>query len=427
MSDRSAPEAPADQADQANQANQADQADDTDTADHTDSVAVSVSGLRRTFRADPPVAALDGVDLEIIAGSFTAILGPSGSGKTTLLRVVAGTERADSGAVLICGRLVDGHDTHVVAERRRVGLVPQEGALFPHLDVARNVGFGLHKVPRAERAGRVADLLDLVGLAGMGSRRPHELSGGQAQRVALARALAPKPDVVLLDEPFSALDASLRTSLRAEVAEMLRATGTTAVLVTHDQDEAMSMADTVAIMRAGRIVQIGAPDDLYRRPTDLWVAGFLGDAVILDGDLSSAEPDGTAVVRCELGDVEAVLAATDPPEPGPVRWCCRPEQLWPVSVNGVAIPSPDGSGPLPSSDVYPAGRPAAGVVTHTAFRGSVIDVSVQLGTVTVSARWPSSITPAEVGDTVELIVLGAGVAYRCPAVDEAGDEAGVGD
>jgi iron(III) transport system ATP-binding protein len=395
---------------------------------------VSVVGLRRTFPADPPVVALDGVDLDVAAGSFTAILGPSGSGKTTLLRVLAGTERADGGTVVIGGQLVEGRGTHVVAEGRRVGLVPQEGALFPHLDVARNVGFGLHKVPKAERARRVAELLDLVGLAGMGNRRPHELSGGQAQRVALARALAPDPDVVLLDEPFSALDASLRTSLRAEVAELLRSTGTTAVLVTHDQDEAMSLADTVAVMRAGRIVQRGAPADLYRCPTDLWVADFLGDAVLVDGELLddgplNAGPDRTWVVRCALGDVPTVLAATAPPDVGPVRFCCRPEQLWPTMLNGIVIPAPDQSAGAVQPRQGASGREASdrgasGVVTRTEFRGSVIDVDVQLASGTVSARWPSSMPPVEVGDAVELVVLGAGVAFRHPTEAATPDEPG---
>ena len=414
---------------------------DSARSDPSTAPALSVRSLRRTFPADPPVAALDGVDLDVATGSVTAILGPSGSGKTTLLRVLAGIDRADDGTVVIGGAMVDGNGSYVVAERRRVGLVPQQGALFPHLDVARNVGFGLHKVPRAERARRVAELLELVGLAGMGARRPYELSGGQAQRVALARALAPKPDVVLLDEPFSALDASLRSSLRSEVADMLRSTGTTAVLVTHDQDEAMSLADTVAIMRAGRIVQSGTPDELYRRPDDLWVADFLGDAVLLDGELlddvvvhagqvhdgqvhAGQVHDGqvhdgevpiggelgglgaTRFVRCVFGDVPASLAATAPPVAGPVRLCCRPEQLWPSSLNGKALASTD-----PSGSAVRSGRGAAGSVTRTEFRGSVIDVEVRLASGTVSARWPSSLPAIEVGDAVELVVLGAGVAF----------------
>ena len=280
----------------------------------------------------------------------------------------------------------------------------------------------------------MAELLDLVGLAGMGNRRPHELSGGQAQRVALARALAPDPDVVLLDEPFSALDASLRTSLRAEVAELLRSTGTTAVLVTHDQDEAMSLADTVAVMRAGRIVQRGAPADLYRCPTDLWVADFLGDAVLVDGELLddgplNAGPDRTWVVRCALGDVPTVLAATAPPDVGPVRFCCRPEQLWPTMLNGIVIPAPDQSAGAVQPRQGASGREASdrgasGVVTRTEFRGSVIDVDVQLASGTVSARWPSSMPPVEVGDAVELVVLGAGVAFRHPTEAATPDEPG---
>jgi iron(III) transport system ATP-binding protein len=224
---------------------------------------------------------LRGVDLVIETGSLTAILGASGSGKTTLLRVLAGFERADAGKVTMDDRVVDDGHRHVAPERRRVGYVPQEGALFPHLSVAGNVAFGLDRAAR--RGGRVNDLLELVGLADLGHRYPHQLSGGQQQRVALARALAINPAMVLLDEPFSSLDAALRASVRADVVTALRTAGATALLVTHDQDEALSMADRVAVLRDGVIAQIGAPQQLYDRPADVDLASFLGEANVVPG------------------------------------------------------------------------------------------------------------------------------------------------
>ena len=224
---------------------------------------------------------LRGVDLSIESGSLTAILGASGSGKTTLLRVLAGFERADAGTISMGDRVVDDGHRHMAPERRRVGYVPQEGALFPHLSVAANVAFGLHRAAR--RTGRVAELLTLVGLDDLGHRYPHQLSGGQQQRVALARALAIDPSIVLLDEPFSSLDAALRASVRADVVTALRTAGATALLVTHDQDEALSMADRVAVLRDGVIAQIGAPQQLYDRPADVELAGFVGEANVVPG------------------------------------------------------------------------------------------------------------------------------------------------
>jgi iron(III) transport system ATP-binding protein len=238
--------------------------------------SVSVRGLHKAFGSLP---VLRGVDLEVPDGSLTAVLGPSGSGKTTLLRILAGFERADAGTVALGGEVVADSRTHVAPEHRRIGYVPQDGALFPHLSAAGNVGFGL---PRRERRGRrVEELLELVGLAGAGQRYPHELSGGQQQRVALARALARAPGLVLLDEPFSSLDAALRAEVREDVARVLRETGTTAVLVTHDQDEALSLSDEVAVLRGGVVAQHGRPEVLYARPLDPEMAGFVGDANLL--------------------------------------------------------------------------------------------------------------------------------------------------
>ena len=271
-------------------------------------------GVRKSFGA---TAVLRGVDLTVPEGALAAVLGPSGCGKTTLLRVVAGFDTADAGEVVIGGRLVCGPGVRLPPERRRVGMVPQEGALFPHLSVAGNVGFGL---PRVRRAGRVAEMLELVGLGGYGDRMPHELSGGQQQRVALARALAPGPALVLLDEPFSALDTGLRAALREDVRCALHATGATAVLVTHDQQEALSTADLVAVLQAGTIVQAGTPADLYQAPQDLHVATFLGEAVVLDAVLRDAD-----VAECALGPLPIRETGPAPGARGTV--VLRPEQL----------------------------------------------------------------------------------------------------
>lgn len=238
---------------------------------------LTVTGLRKSFGA---TEVLRGLDLDVPSGAFAAVLGPSGCGKTTLLRVVAGFEDADGGEVRLGDRVVVDGPRGLPPEKRRVTVVPQEGALFPHLTVADNVAFG---VPRrlTRRRRRVEELLDLVGLAGLGNRMPAELSGGQQQRVAVARALGPAPDVVLLDEPFSALDAALRAAVRQDVRTALHEAGATGVLVTHDQEEALSIADLVAVVRDGRVVQSAAPEQLYRAPADLAVANFVGEAVVL--------------------------------------------------------------------------------------------------------------------------------------------------
>lgn len=223
---------------------------------------------------------LDGVCLVVRQGSFASILGESGCGKTTLLRIVAGLVRPDEGRVELGGRDL----TSLAPQHRRVALVPQEGALFPHLSVAGNVGFGLRKGDR----GRVTELLDLVGLADLADRMPHEISGGQAQRVAVARALAVSPDLVLLDEPFSALDAQTRQGVRADVSRVLAETGTTAILVTHDREEALSMSDQLAIMDSGRIVQDGPPEAVYARPETVTAARLTGPVMVLPGQAEGA-------------------------------------------------------------------------------------------------------------------------------------------
>ncbi|HMR47658.1 MAG TPA: ABC transporter ATP-binding protein [Arachnia sp.] len=287
-----------------------------------------VAGYRSRARTVREVV-LHEVSLTVREGELLAILGPSGCGKSTLLRVIAGLHPADDGRIELGGRVVVDGSRGLAPERRGVGLVPQDSALFPHRDVAANVEFGLlsrgngrRRPDRAARRRRVQELLEVVGLSDFARRFPDELSGGERQRVALARALAPGPAIVLLDEAFGALDASLRVQLRTDVREILRRTAATAILVTHDQTEALSMADRIAIMRAGRIVQTGSPSDLYRAPVDAWTAGFLGECSILRGI-----SDGRRA-HCALGSPEVAPLPDDAPPPaGDVQLVVRPEHL----------------------------------------------------------------------------------------------------
>ncbi len=284
--------------------------------------AIRCTALTRRFG---DVAALDGFDLVAPEGSVVSVLGPSGSGKTTALRVIAGFEDPDSGTVEVGGRIVAGSGRSTPPEHRRVGMVFQHFALFPHLDVAGNVGYGLRRTGR--RARRVAEILEMVGLPDAAERMPHELSGGEQQRVALARALAPDPEVILLDEPFSNLDAPRRDRVRREMHAILVEARTTAVFVTHDQEEALAMSDEVAVMRAGRVVQQGNPTEVYLRPVDRWVARFLGDAEFLDGTVSRP-----GVVDTPLGRFAIARDGVS----GPVDVMIRPE-----SVRLTADPSGD--------------------------------------------------------------------------------------
>ncbi|MGN8026081.1 ABC transporter ATP-binding protein [Microbacterium sp. 22242] len=261
---------------------------------------------------------LHGVDLAVQRGGITAVVGASGSGKTTLLRVIAGFTRPDAGEVALGATRVAGEGAWVPVHRRGIGYVTQDGGLFPHLSVERNIAFGLEQLDRRARRARVAELLDLVALPrDVAERRPDQLSGGQQQRVGIARALARRPELMLLDEPFSALDTGLRAATRDAVASILTDAGTTTVLVTHDQSEALSFSDQVAVMRDGRLVQTGHPFVVYTRPVDREVAEFLGEAIVLDAWL-----DGS-LASCALGYVPV----RNPPAQGRVQLMLRPEQV----------------------------------------------------------------------------------------------------
>ena len=278
-------------------------------------VVLRCAGLAKRF---DEVVAVDGFELEVRDGELLCLLGPSGCGKTTALRLIAGLERPDAGTVEVSGRAVAGPGRWVPPERRRVGMVFQDWALFPHLDVQGNVAFGLD----GEARTRVEELLELVRLDGLEDRMPHELSGGQQQRVALARALAPSPDALLLDEPFSNLDAQLRAEVRSEVRSVLRSTGTTAVFVTHDQEEALSIADRLAVMIAGRIRRSGTPYEVYEDPAQAAVARLLGQ---------------TNLLRCQITGGVAVTALGELPVPdapdGAAEVLVRPESLRAIRDN----------------------------------------------------------------------------------------------
>jgi iron(III) transport system ATP-binding protein len=277
---------------------------------------LSTIELRAAAKSFDTTTVLASVDLAVPVGSITAVLGASGSGKTTLLRLIAGFEQLDGGTLRIGDRTVDDGKRTVSPQHRGVGYVPQEGALFPHLTVAGNIGFGLSRRDRS----KADDLLELTGLRQLRRRYPHQLSGGQQQRVALARALAIGPEVVLLDEPFSALDASLRTELRRDVARILHDTGTTAILVTHDQDEALALAGQVALLAEGRMRAVAEPRELYRDPPDVGTAEAIGEANILPAQTTAG------LAHCALGSIPVRRNGSAPPD-GPSRLLLRPEQL----------------------------------------------------------------------------------------------------
>jgi len=279
-------------------------------------LAVQARGLQRRFG---DVVAVDGVDLDVLPGEMMTVLGPSGCGKTTVLRLIAGLDTPDLGTIDIGGRRVSGTGASVPPERRRVGMVFQDVALFPHLSVRDNIGYGLRGDP--DRAVRIRELLELIDLPDAGERMPYQLSGGMQQRVAVARALAPRPDVVLLDEPFSSLDAALRTQLRGDVREILRAAGTASVFVTHDQDEALTLGDRMAVMVRGRIEQVAPPEVVYGEPATPFVATFVGTANLVHAEIR----DGVIITR--FGAVRLVPRGSTGPVFGRGLVVLRPEHL----------------------------------------------------------------------------------------------------
>jgi iron(III) transport system ATP-binding protein len=340
---------------------------------------LSIKRLSKAFAGAP---VLRRVDLEVASGSLVAVLGASGSGKTTLLRLLSGFERADSGVIEIDGQIVSGDGVQVPPERRRVGYVAQEGSLFPHLSVADNVAFGL---PRAERRNRlkVEALLASVDLpTSYAARAPHQLSGGEQQRVALARALAPGPKLVLLDEPFSALDAALRVETRQAVSAALATSGATALLVTHDQSEALAMGLEVAVLRDGVLAQIATPEILYRQPVDIAMARFVGEAVVLPATVKGG------VANCALGHLPVARPTLD----GSSSVMVRPEQ-----IRFLAKPDAD--------------APRATVLSVT-FYGHDASVLLELeaGATRIMSRVPGYRAP-QPGDDVWLSVEGAVMAY----------------
>ncbi|GAA2033569.1 ABC transporter ATP-binding protein [Agromyces tropicus] len=347
---------------------------------------------------------LHAVGVEVPHGELLAIVGPSGCGKTTLLRTIAGLLRARSGEVRIGQRMVTTHGIHLAPEKRRIGWVPQDAALFPHLTVAENVAFGMlagrgssRAARRAARSEEVRRLLELVDLAPLAERLPGQLSGGQAQRVALARALASGPELVLLDEPFGALDPMLRGDLRLAVRELLRAEGVTGILVTHDQAEALSIADHVAVMRGGEVLQLGTPEEVYRTPATPWVAGFVGDAVFLSGVLHGDEV-ATGIGRLRATPV-ADAAGLVPEDGAAVTVLVRPEE---VRVRRVDAPS---AAPAPDADELD------GVVTDVEYTGhdAMLAVALADGQRLQARVTASGLVPR--GSEVRVSITGPVLAY----------------
>ncbi len=308
---------------------------------------------------------IDGLSLRLQDGSIGCLLGPSGCGKTTLLRCIAGFEHVSNGSIHLSGSEVSGPEVHLPPERRRVGMVFQDYALFPHLSAERNIAFGLHGLPADAKAARVAELLRVIDLEEARERYPHELSGGQQQRVALARALAPRPELILLDEPFSNLDVDLRERLSQEVRQILKAQGSTALMVTHDQHEAFAMADEVGIMHRGRIEQWDSPYNIYHRPATRFVADFVGQGVFLPGRV---DPQGR--IEIELGSLKATTAIDGTRQlsaGAPVQVLLRPDDV-----------------------IHDDASPTRAAVTAKAFRGAEILYTLTLpGGATVLALVPS--------------------------------------
>ena len=358
--------------------------------------------------------AIDDVSLSIRSGELVAVLGPSGCGKTTLLLAIAGLLPVQSGTITIGDREISRAGRTVAPEKRGIGWVPQEASLFPHLSVGDNIGFAVPRgrggrvrsgsfpseaaegaatgdrgaSNRSSRQARIAELASLVGLGDLTGRAPNQLSGGQAQRVALARALAPRPELLLLDEPFAALDTQLRTGLRREVAELLRAQGTTSLLVTHDQEEALTLADRVAVLHDGRLAQFGTPEEIYQHPASDWVASFVGDVVELQGQWRHGR------VVCALGSVEASAVGFTPADGDAVRLMLRPEWI---------VPRPD----LLAQAA--AGADARVAAISYAGHDAMITADLVSGP-SVQLRMAAVELP-EVGDDVRLAVQRPGLAF----------------
>lgn len=332
---------------------------------------LEVSGLSRRFDGR---AAVDEVSFDVSAGQVVCLLGPSGCGKSTTLRMIAGVERQDAGTVAIDGREVAGPTTEVPPEARSVGLMFQDFALFPHLNVAANVGFGVAG-SKAERAARVADLLERVGLTNKARAFPHELSGGEAQRVALARAVAPRPKVMLMDEPFSGLDERLKDDIRDHTLAVLKEEGTAVLLVTHEPDEAMRMADQILLMRDGRIVQRGTPYHIYTAPLDREVAAFFSDINVIRGEVHGSLTDTPFGRFLAPGHAEG--AAVD--------IVIRPQHLK-IDFDR------NGHGPLPTPE---DGTPARAVVERARFMGreSLVEFRMDHDGSTLSATVPQVFLP----------------------------------
>jgi iron(III) transport system ATP-binding protein len=332
---------------------------------------LEVKGIAKSFNGH---TVLHDIDLSLRPGTTTAVVGASGCGKTTLLRLIAGFESPDAGTISIDGRQVADPQRAVAPHRRGVGYVAQDGALFPHLTVGQNIAYGLRGTSRDEARARVAELLETVSLdPSYAARRPHQLSGGQQQRVALARALARHPVLMLLDEPFSALDTGLRASTRKAVAGLLSTAGVTTLLVTHDQEEALSIADQVAVMRDGQFTQVGSPQQVYRQPTDRFTAEFLGDCISLPCTVASGVAD------CALGRVP--VQAAD----GPATLVLRPEQLVATVVSDSE--RLDGVGTVMATEflghdvlltIDPAGDAAPLIVRQHSFNPPPIDAKVRI-------------------------------------------------
>jgi iron(III) transport system ATP-binding protein len=332
---------------------------------------LQIKGLTRSFGGRPVVS---DVSLQVAAGQVTCLLGPSGCGKSTTLRIIAGVERADEGEVWIDGLRMAGPGLHLPPERRGIGMMFQDFALFPHLTVEANVAFGLSG-DRAARARRVGELLERVNLAGFAAKHPHQLSGGEQQRVALARALAPRPRVMLMDEPFSGLDNRLRDGIRDTTLEILKEEGAAVVLVTHEPDEAMRMADEIALMRGGRIVQKGAPYNVYNKPVDKAAAAFFSDINVIRGVSKGALTETPFGAFLTPGHADGA----------PVEIVIRPQHLKIDFDRG-------GKGPLPTPQ---DGTAARGVVTRARYLGreSLVDFAMDHEGAKLTASVPGVFLP----------------------------------